>query len=430
MLSDAPIEHFEQDHFEFESLVSTLVNHIGDTPRSESELFGVFGPWGSGKSSLLKLAKARTAECLVWVDFDALRYQAHGNVLLPLLHEVARQLGKPRSLSEKSTAVIRSIALSLQRTFLPYIPYSDLATGAIDGFTDIAKELSGRDPAASLPDSPATLMRCCFKELVEQFRENDQKHRVVVAVDNLDRCQPAGVLATIEALHLVLNVPGCTFLVAVDQDALIRFVNSRYEGTGFEGARYLEKVFPDYVRVPEPWALERYDRSGADPDPIQRFLKELLADSRCDHIRPYEEVIWTISAYSQAMRNPRRIKRVIRRLASVAAEDMTSDNIAALVFLAALSDVWPEVYSYLRVSEPTEWGDFVRSTLPTGRGKPLAERSQWAPAVSPEFVEFTMTIVGSKVFGREISERDYACSRISKQEDLFELLGCLRRTGI
>ena len=42
--------------------------------------------------------------------------------------------------------------------------------------------------------------------------------RVVVLVDDLDRCLPPAVMATLESIKLFLAVPKMTFVIAADQE--------------------------------------------------------------------------------------------------------------------------------------------------------------------------------------------------------------------
>jgi hypothetical protein len=75
--------------------------------------------------------------------------------------------------------------------------------------------------------------------------------RVVVIVDDLDRCLPHAVIATLEAIKLFLSVEKMAFVLAADERLVTLAIAQRYEPAprAEEMAReYLEKI----VQIPLP----------------------------------------------------------------------------------------------------------------------------------------------------------------------------------
>ncbi len=91
-----------------------------------------------------------------------------------------------------------------------------------------------------------------FAELLDDDALSDL-HRVVVVVDDLDRCLPVTVIETLEAIKLFLAVPKMAFVVAVDEMPVARAIAAA-TGTLPEGSAaarsYLEKIVQIPVRVP------------------------------------------------------------------------------------------------------------------------------------------------------------------------------------
>lgn len=75
--------------------------------------------------------------------------------------------------------------------------------------------------------------------------------RIVLYIDDLDRCPPDVVVKVLEAVHLLLAQPVFTIVVAADPDWLLRSLNEHYgavlqgrDAASDRGARhYLEKIF-------------------------------------------------------------------------------------------------------------------------------------------------------------------------------------------
>jgi len=84
--------------------------------------------------------------------------------------------------------------------------------------------------------------------------------RLVVLIDDLDRCLPEKAVQVLESVKLFLNVPGFSFVLAVDDEIVERGVAHRYRdylavGAGglqapISGAEYLEKIVHLPVHLP------------------------------------------------------------------------------------------------------------------------------------------------------------------------------------
>ncbi|MGZ8631342.1 MAG: KAP family P-loop NTPase fold protein [Actinomycetota bacterium] len=122
----------------------------------------------------------------------------------------------------------------------------------IDAFTPTSKEA---------PTS-MTGFRDEFGSLLETLPD---LHRVVVLVDDLDRCLPEAVTATLEAIKLFLSVPRMVFVLAADQDmvrdAIAVSINSANRGDRF-AARYLDKIIQLPVAPWPPMRLWRWPASS------------------------------------------------------------------------------------------------------------------------------------------------------------------------
>ncbi|SLN09943.1 KAP family P-loop domain protein [Aquimixticola soesokkakensis] len=76
--------------------------------------------------------------------------------------------------------------------------------------------------------------------------------RLVVFVDNLDRCLPPNTIATLEAMRLFLFLPKTAFIVAADEDMIRHSVAKHFSGPGDRHVSdYLDKLINVPVRVPK-----------------------------------------------------------------------------------------------------------------------------------------------------------------------------------
>lgn len=138
-----------------------------------------------------------------------------------------------------------------------------------------------------------------FADVTERYLRT--QGRLVVFVDDLDRCLPEKAVEVMEAIKLFLDATGCLFVLGVDQKVIAQGIKVRYRdfvdgGTGemlLDGARYLEKIIQIPFKLP-PISVE------AGEAYIVSLTADRLRDARCAHV------------FAHGLeRNPRRIKRTL-----------------------------------------------------------------------------------------------------------------------
>jgi hypothetical protein len=114
---------------------------------------------------------------------------------------------------------------------------------------------------------------------IEQFQHEFEKladlvltrpgRRLVVFVDDLDRCLPNKAIEVLEAIKLFMDVPGYIFVLGLDRDMIARSIETRYRerfpidadrSLAFDGSKYLEKIIQVPFRIPpiEPEVMEEF----------------------------------------------------------------------------------------------------------------------------------------------------------------------------
>lgn len=216
---------------------------------------GIYGSWGSGKSSLMTMIRCRieehdTEKKVLTLWFNAWRYEGRDEAQSALIHAILAKLKDQRSLSEKAGALFKDIKKSVSALkFAKTITKSAITlTPDIQGFLDSFEKQS---------ESVAETMESFekkFAELVEELGLD----RIVVFIDDLDRCSSQKVIETFETIKLFLNIPECTFVIGADPDKIERaivevfLVRSEDSHKAKPYARdYMEKIVTLPFRIPE-----------------------------------------------------------------------------------------------------------------------------------------------------------------------------------
>lgn len=271
---------------------------------------GVFGTWGTGKSSLLNFIEAGLSEGdpnrFIVVRFDAWLYQGFDDARAALMEVIGARLlaevekAENAGLAKKAVGFFRRI--NLIRGFgmaadigaaafgIPTAgalskgagALADLVAGEADGedveaLRDGAQEVAEKGKGLLKPRekrSPPQQIDAFRKEFEEILQELDRT--LVVFVDNLDRCLPKQTIQTLEALRLFLFMNRTAFVVAADED-MVRHSVSRFfaDLDDRHVTDYLDKLIQVPIRLPKLGVQE-----------VRAYLLMLFASAAKPGVRP------------------------------------------------------------------------------------------------------------------------------------------------
>ncbi|CAL8972786.1 hypothetical protein TESS_TESS_02578 [Tessaracoccus sp. O5.2] len=355
MTSSYPLwsdEPATQDLLAFRAVAETAADAIFDDGLDPVAI-GLSGAWGSGKTSVLELIKSEITE--------RSRNADAGKVLViptqPWLYDPA--VGPKESLIAevlgalsnefKELDPVGKAGLEAFKKLVRKVNWSKAVKMAAK--TAITMQLPSMDDLFGLvSDEPDSLDSekgmAAFREEFETLLADPalaHLSRVVVLVDDLDRCLPDTVVETLEAIRLFLSAKGMSFVIAADEDRVAEAIQHKLKtavpkNEDEDPAKlYLHKIVQTTIPLP---ALSRFD--------TEAYLFLLLAKSelsgeeaayasfvtKCDELRIgggslddlevedgsllAEHLVTAIRLtpilYEKFHGNPRRIKRFLNDL--------------------------------------------------------------------------------------------------------------------
>lgn len=235
------------DFLGFDAVVDPIVKAIG-TANVDPLAIGVHSPWGGGKSTVLNLLEKqlKTAGRYAVLRTDPWQYDNHDDVRGSLIAEVLDQLGS----AFQTDATVKSRISDLFKRISWTRVGLALGKGALTMQWNPDDLIDAFTPRARSDDRSMSGFKDSFDKLVAGLPDVD---RVVVMVDDLDRCLPPAVMATLEGIKLFLAVPKMVFVVAADQEMVRDSIAVSLGETNRSGAfatRYLEKIVQLPVTLP------------------------------------------------------------------------------------------------------------------------------------------------------------------------------------
>lgn len=250
-------------------------------------------PYGTGKTSFIQSWQVDLRrEGYKTVYFNAWETDFSQDAFLAFMAAVRDQLGKQSSASarvgDKLTNVAKRGVWTLTKRIVPAIAKGAVkkALGdeafeemldaiAVDGekVSDVAGELVAVGLEAQLA---AEKSRGEFKgelgEIVSSLFLDEAdigKRKVIVFVDDLDRCRPTYAIAVLEAIKHLFEVKGLLFVLSIDEAQIQESVRAVY-GHGANADGYLAKFIDWRYRLPKieqnkyiDFILEKYAISEA-----------------------------------------------------------------------------------------------------------------------------------------------------------------------
>ncbi|HJQ02669.1 MAG TPA: P-loop NTPase fold protein [Jatrophihabitans sp.] len=308
----------ETDQLGFDVYVNAFADLIMSEYTKPPLTIGIFGSWGMGKSFLLEhirrtirtrqAAGNRTGPRIHTVCFNAWEYSATDAIWPALVRKIVTELDQLSSWPRRKRVWTRlrwnlrrewrslriklvTAALALAIVAAVAVGKQGLAVGlggltALLGIAGLVK--AANDPVAkwvtglfagSDYGGQISLMEDIKHDLEELERRlhvdgDPNKHgltgRILVIIDDLDRCEPAKAVEVLQAVNLLLNFPSFIVCLGIDARIITAAVEKHYEGllgaAGASGYEYLDKIVQIPFRIPEP-----------NPNDITTFIKSQLA---------------------------------------------------------------------------------------------------------------------------------------------------------
>ncbi len=268
-----------RDNLGHQNLVDNLITHISTiTPPFT---LGIYGGWGSGKTSLMKQVfyriggktksflfpflgneekeeincenqeiidqiKAKLNYEAIW--FNPWKHEIEANPLLGLLHEIREHF----NLYTKSSAEAKKLATVTVRTGI------DILTSTIKEFSKIDLHTSNIEKYGEKYEnnnfetkSTTQNFRIIFESSIKKLIGKNKK--LVIFIDDLDRCTDSTIIKLLEGIKLYLSTSNCIFIFGMDQTNVLKALKNNNINE-----EYLDKLFQSIIRIPMSKNYEKF----------------------------------------------------------------------------------------------------------------------------------------------------------------------------
>ena len=319
--TDKPIIERELDAFQRYGFSKRIAETIVERENRDSLVFGIFGVWGEGKSTVLNFINQELvshAEILTLV-FNPWKYGDEDTLIKNFLKKVSDLLGKELS--------------SNQEKFAGFIKKYG-SVGSIIGidFSEVGKNLADVDLEN-------------LKKRVDEFISESGK-RLVIFIDDIDRLDKQEIYSLFRLVKLTADFKNTTYILSFDQEMVASAIGERF-GTGDKkaGENFLEKIIQVPLTIPK-----------AQPDALKKFCFRLVdnAISNCKLELTKPEVERFVYQFSTNILTRLSTPRLAVRFGNTLSFSMPllkgEVNMVDLMLVEALRVFYPSHYTFVKAN--------------------------------------------------------------------------------
>lgn len=329
--ADRPQTDPAHDLFGYAPFAQTLTKAIYNHRASDPLVLGLYGAWGSGKSTILKfichyLKAVPESDRPIVIEFNPWWFSGQE-------HLAKAFLGQFRAVLSKKDNTFQKLGVLLGN-------YSESIGGVIDAVA----------PTGGFGKKLGSLIKTVYKrppqdvaalkaEICDKLQQS--KKHIVIMVDDIDRLEVEEIRQLFTVIKALADFPNVTYLLAFDQHVVVRAIETY---SGMPGQAYLEKIIQASFVVPQVDRTVLLNGLGKRLDDILKGTPEYLFEQRRWNSFFY-------NGFNNFFTVPRDIVRFCNTL-SVTYPAMRGEvNAVDFIVIEAIRVFLPKLYMYMRENQ-------------------------------------------------------------------------------
>jgi predicted KAP-like P-loop ATPase len=315
--ADRPIASREEDLLGRASFADSLSSAIKGWNGNESLIIALYGPWGSGKSSVknmvLQSLRSDEADCPLIVEFNPWQWSGQDQLAEAFFREIGLLLGrsdgsedgKRRAARWRAYGTYLTLGASVAKSLKTILPILGLPGSAIADMLVKGIEQSGavvQEGSKGVEDQELVQQQTLAeikKDLSDSLKKLERP--ILVVLDDIDRLTPEEIRLLFQLVKANADFPNVVYLLLFQRDIVERGLDSP---PAISGQEFLEKIVQvgfDIPRIERP-RLEKVLFAGLDEllteaDVGKRFDQKRWGNFFIGGLRPYFQTLRDVYRY-------------------------------------------------------------------------------------------------------------------------------------
>lgn len=338
--TDKPIENFEDDILGRSFFAKQLGQTILSIDSKDTITIGLYGKWGSGKTSIINLAlkeiedKASSlieSQKPLIMRFSPWNFTDNQNLILQFFKQLKRELkiknyvGFSKGLGEALESYSGAIELAQAVPVIgQYIPILKMTMNYW------SKKLKGNVSDDSIVSTK--------NKVIEELKKNNKK--IVVVIDDIDRLSNEQIRMVFQLVKEVASLPNIIYFLSMDKDIVVRAL---VQVQNCDGEEYLEKI------VQVPFLIPKLDRNKV-LNLLFVKLDEVINKKGVNIDKKYwSKVYWKcIYPYVNTIRDVNRIMNTFQFRYYLVSDEV---NFIDMIAITVIQVMKPQIYNWILENE-------------------------------------------------------------------------------
>ena len=349
--ADRPIKIEDEDRLGRAAFARHLAKGIIEYKGEDGLVIGLYGKWGSGKTSIINM----TTDIL---DSEKKKKSNDSTPKREMSH--SDEINKNKPIVYKFSPWNYSDKSDLIGLFFRGLKHEIEDSGKDSFKNTVGKLLTDYievlDTVSMLPiigsGAAAILKLLAQAQKLKNIREADldktkekleealkaSKQKIVVVIDDIDRLTNSQIRDIFQLVKQVGNFPYVTYILAMDRDMVRKALE---EGSNFDGEEYLDKI------IQIPFEIPRLRKNEVDKlflEELDKIICDFQYDVKLDRVY-WEKVFKScVSPFIRTVRDVHRVINVFRFRYGMLYEETTFEDMIAITTLEVLE---PELYKWI-----------------------------------------------------------------------------------
>ena len=354
--SDKPIEYSEQDLLGRTTFSKQLGEAIYKYDGKDGLVLGVFGKWGTGKTSILNmvvneinLLSENEDNRPIIVNFSPWNYTDKDNLISLFFRVLKNRLDMDKD-EEKRKKIGKALA-----DYSDALDALSLVPMVGSGVAAILKTIAKAQGAELSKDVDIDTT----KESLELVL-SDTNQKIIVIIDDIDRLTNTQIRDIFQLVKQVGNFPNIIYVLSMDRDVVCRALESVHN---IDGAEYLEKIVQIPFEIP---ALLKPKLKEIFLEKLDDTVNDISDNVKIDKYYWSEVFINCIEPYIKTLRDVNRVINTFQFRYKLLSTETSLEDVVALTTIEVLE---PQLYQWIGSNKDLLCSTANHNSLSGSKGK-------------------------------------------------------------
>lgn len=319
---DTSIQEAEEDLFQRHEFAKRICTSISRNQGTECITFGLYGTWGTGKSSILQLIRNElntNHKNTHVLDYNPWQIGDQNSLMLQFFSIIANEIEVLESDSEKEEKEPEKVETRISKVRNKWNNFFKRSSQLESQYEANIRQLK-KYTAPFLGVLNSSLSDKIFDVFgespnLEQIKDRLEKllqkldKRLVIIIDDIDRLDKDEIHILLKLVKQSISLDRITYLLSFDKQVVADAIREKYGSEEYSGESFLEKIIQVPLELP---TLTKSQLRAFTEAKLEKAITDLDLEQEWSQFRVRSDVFW--EAVFTGNTTPRSILRFVNSL--------------------------------------------------------------------------------------------------------------------